>query len=566
MGLGVRADFRGKAAARLFVVALVAIGWFASALPVYADPQDPWDYEAYDCLNDRWNPLDENGNRTGQSPEPGTDEWEAFNDSHVACTDQRDSDRAQHPVPDSARSAAMYGKDVYRESEDHDGIRFHFEQFDVSAAPPVSSFEAYRPCTTEADDCPNLPDGLERFDGPYPVVIVMHGFTAQDIHHRFNTQTFAENGYLAIGVDGYGTGYVPGASGPNVQRCDNAGDLIDWLASPDSGLWGELADLDRVAIAGHSQGASCALGYQGDPRVDTIISWDINDDIGPDNCVDDHPCQPVMIQRTDGGFSSPESYPDGYPEDRNRGQAAYRQSKERGMNFMHLNMRDTVHTDWNGRGVGLAGNRLFEQASNYYNVAWLDLHLKGQLVLDDEGEVVTQHGRTEAEERAYRQEEASWAFERLTSKKFLAGTIDKHNISMGFWDPEKAEESGDPLFGGNVPYEVEGTWAIERLSPFYRSYCTLSLPNHRARGDDAGSAVVARADSGDDGDMRLTGCMVVKGAAAADDSSQAELPTNRAAAASPPLPATGGPGSLTVAGLLALAGVLALRRWQLPLR
>lgn len=488
----------------LGAVAVLATGFGLVSAPATADPVDPWDYEAYDCLNDRWNPLDANGLRTGATPEPGTPEWAEFNDSHVKCTDQRDSDRNQHPVPDSARSAAQYGTDPYRDPADHDGKRFHFKQFGTTEIPTVPSAEGYRPCTTAQGDCPDLPEGLERFDGPYPVVILMHGVIAQDIHHRFNTQTFAENGYMAFGVDGYGAGYIPGAAGPNVQRCANAGDVIEWLKSPASGEWGQLADLSRVAIVGHSQGSGCALGYQGDPRVSAIIAWDGGDSIGANNCVDGSPCAPVMFQRTDGGFSTPQAYPDGYPAGRDRGLGAYQTALERGMDVMHLTMRDTVHTDWNGRGTGLAGNRLFEQASNYYNVAWLDRHLKGKLVLDGGGNVVTNAGRSAADERAYRQAQAQSAYDRLISKKFGAGTIDKHNISMGFWDPAKAAEAGDPLFGGNVPYRVEGTWTLERLSPFYRNFCAVSVPDYVG-----GSGVVARADSGADGDMRLTGCKPV---------------------------------------------------------
>ncbi|MBW3619989.1 MAG: hypothetical protein KY461_07075 [Actinobacteria bacterium] len=491
-----------------FVGLLTILGLALGAVPALSDPEDPWDYEKYDCLDDRWNPFDENGERTGATPEPGTDEWALYDETHVACTDQRDSDRNQHPLPDSARSAATYGTDPYREPADHDGVRFHVEQLNITDIPPVSSAEAYRPCTTAPDDCPDLPEGLERFDGPYPVVIVMHGVIAQDIHHRFNTQTFAENGYIAIGVDGYGAGYVPGLGGPNVQRCANAGDVIDWLASPASGEWGELADLSRVALAGHSQGSGCALGYQGDPRVHAILAWDGGDAVGAENCVGDAPCQPIMFQRTDGGFSSPRSYADGYPEGRDRGQAAYEDGVARGLDVLHLTFRDTVHTDWNGRGSGLTGNRLHEQATNYYNVAWLDRHLKGRLVVDEAGEVVTQHGRSEAEERSFRQEQALSAFDRLTSKVFPAGTIDKHNISMGFWDPELAAQSGDPFFGGNVPYRIEGTWTLERLSPFYRSHCTLSVPNYRAGADGGpGSVEAAIADSGVDGDMRIGGCV-----------------------------------------------------------
>jgi len=487
------------------VAAAVALVGPALHSPAQAEPVDTWDYATHDCLNDRWNPLDEHGNRTGASPEPGTPEWTKFNDSHVACTDQRDTDRGKHPVPDSARSAAMYGKDVYREPAPLDNVRFHFKQFDTAEIPTVSSAEGYRPCTTAAGDCPSLPQGLERFDGPYPVVIVMHGVIAQDIHHRFNTQTFAENGYMAFGVDGYGVGYIPGASGPNVQRCANAGDVIEWLKTPASGEWGRLADLSRVAVVGHSQGSGCALGYQGDSRVSAIIAWDGGDAVGANNCVAPNPCQPVMFQRTDGGFSTPQAYEDGYPSSRNRGLGAYNAGVQRGMDVMHLTMRDTVHTDWNGYGTGLAGNRLFELASNYYNVAWLDRHLKGKLVVDAAGAVVTSAGRSEEAERAFRQAQAQSAFDRLVSKTFLPGTIDKHNISMGFWDPAKAQASGDALFGGNVPYRVEGTWTLERLSPFYRNYCSVSVPDYVG-----GSGVAAaRAESGADGDMRLTGCVPV---------------------------------------------------------
>lgn len=465
------------------------------AAPSHADNADPWDYDAYECLTDRFNPLDDAGVRTGTDPVPGTPEWAAFDDSHVACTDQRDSDRNQHFVPDSPRSAVQYGTDPYRDPALHDGKRFRFEQFGTQEIGGVPSAEGYRPCQT--DEC-DLPDELSPVDGPYPVVVLMHGVVAQDIHHRFNTQTFAENGYLAIGVDGYGAGYVPGLAGPNVQRCDNARDVLDWLATPASGEWGQLADLSRVAIVGHSQGSQCALGYQGDPRVDAIIAWDGGDAISAANCTTDQ-CVPVMFQRTDGGFSTASSYAGGYPATRDRGAPTFAAAQARGVDMMHLTMRDTVHTDWNGYGTGLAGNRYFELASNYYNVAWLDRHLKGELVLDASGAVVTSDGRDEAQERGFRQAQAQDAFDRLTSKRFLSGTVDKHNISMGFWDADKAAAAGDLLWGGNVPYSVEGTFTLDRLSPFYRSFCTISVPDYVS-----GSGSVATAQGSD---LRLGGCL-----------------------------------------------------------
>jgi hypothetical protein len=487
-------------------IAALALSGLAMPLgSAQAAPTDPWDYAAYDCLNDRWNPLDENGNRIGADPEPGTAAWTARNTSHVECTDQRDSDRGQHPVQDNARSAAMYGEDWYRKPAPLDNVRFHFRQFNVTEIPLVPSAEVYTPCSNAPGDCPGLPAGLERFEPPYPVVVVMHGVIAQDIHHRFNTQTFAENGYMAIGVDGHGAGFLPGVSGPNSQRCANPSDVLDWLATDASGAYGDQADLSRVAVAGHSQGSACALGYQGDPRVHAIIAWDGGDSIAANNCTGSNACQPVMYQRTDGGFNEPTSYPTTYPAGRNRGLVAYQTHKARGMDVFHLSARDTVHIDWNGRGVGFAGNRLFEQFGNYYNVAWLDRHLKGKLVLSGD-----ETPAEEAAERAARQAIAQDAFDRLTAKRFPAGSIDKHNISMGFWDPAKAEASGDPLFGGNVLYAIEGTWTLERFSPFYRSFCSVSVPDY-VNGSDGrpGSPTTVRADSGEGGDVRLNGCPVV---------------------------------------------------------
>ena len=114
VGVGPGPHSQGGVVRGILPVLGVLVSLIACTGVVYAEPVDDWDYAAYDCLNDRWNPLDENGNRTGADPEPGTAEWTAFNTSHVECTDQRDNDRAKFPLNDSARSAAQYGTDPYR--------------------------------------------------------------------------------------------------------------------------------------------------------------------------------------------------------------------------------------------------------------------------------------------------------------------------------------------------------------------------------------------------------------------------------------------------------------------
>jgi hypothetical protein len=190
--------------------------------------------------------------------------------------------------------------------------------------------------------------------------------------------------------------------------------------------------------------------------------------------------------------------------------------RSRNVDTMGLSFRAWVHTDYNGNG-GPAGNRHAELTSNYFTLAWFDRYLKGKLVLDANGNVVASDGRTEAEERAYRQALAR-AYDRLrvTPTKAFDDSVDLHSISMGFWDPAKALSSPtlDPGLGGNVTYTLEGTPIWWRLSFYAPSVCFISAPNYTGGSDTSwgGTDVAARADSTVDasqglyGDMRLAGC------------------------------------------------------------
>jgi dienelactone hydrolase len=474
-----------------------------AAAAVADEPIDTWDtIVGIDCLADHFNPVREDGTKDPQGdPEPGSPEWIQRDNERLQCDNQRDYDRRTQPFVHT--TTARYGEDWYRQPFLHDGVRFQFDYFPTGTGPNgVPAMEVYRPCSNEPGDCPNLPAGLERFNAPYPVVIVHHGFIAQMTHHRFNAQAFAEAGYLAISVNG--THPVTGA--PNVQRNVNADLVLDWLASDASGDIGQDADLERVATVGHSQGAAAALSYQGDPRVDTIIAWD-----GGDGIAENNTSQPIMYQRTDGAFSAPQNTArTDYPAGRDRGLETYVKHKALGMDVFHVTLRATNHIDWNGSGVGsLAGNRFAELVINYYSLAWLDRHLRGKLIFDGDGQVVTYDGRTETEERSYRQVVAQDAFDRLVAMQF-DDSADIHNISMGFYDPVKHATSGDPLYGGNVPYSIDGLWVTDRLAQEYRSFCSVSVPDYVGGSDGSpGSPVVARADSGADGDIRFTGCRVI---------------------------------------------------------
>lgn len=495
-----------KRVARLAAV-VGGVALIATLAPAKAEPIDTFALQnpGLDCVGDRFNPVRPDGTKDPSAdPLPGTPEWIARDNERLACDTQRDSDRRAQTAYSYA-SSARYGEDPYRQPVRFAGQRFRFDYFPAgtrsadpaaAGADAVPAMEVYRPC--KPGTCGNLPSDLERFDAPYPVVVIHHGFIAQMTHHRYNAQVLAEAGYLAIVVNG--THPVTGA--PNVQRNVNGGMVLDWLKSAASGEIGKEADFDRVGFAGHSQGSAAALSYQGDPRVHTILAWD-----GGDSISDKNTSQPIMYQRTDGAFSAPQNTArTDYPAGRDRGLQTYLTHKERGLDVMHLTFRATNHIDWNGYGTGsLAGNRYGELLINYYSLAWLDRHLQGRLVLDDAGDVKTQAGRSELDERRYRQARAQDAFDRLTAMKF-DGSVDKHNISMGLYDPVQHATSGDALFGGNVPYRIKGLWVTDRLAQEFRSFCSVTVPNYLGAPN---AAPAARADSGADGDMRFTGCPVL---------------------------------------------------------
>jgi hypothetical protein len=83
------------------------------------------------------------------------------------------------------------------------------------------------------------------------------------------------------------------------------------------------------------------------------------------------------------------------------------------------------------------------------------------------------------------------AYARLTAR-VVDDSADRHNLSQGFWDPVLALTSGDPLYGGNVPYTIEGMPVADRLSFYFASKCDIGVPGGVGR---------ARSE-----DMRLNGC------------------------------------------------------------
>lgn len=469
------------------VISLMSLG-VAEAAPM--DPLPDGDNAlGYNCL----------GYDYTSDPSPGTDAWTHRDQENQYCSTQRYVDRSFQPM---GNTVPTYGQDPYRVPilPGNAGTRFRFDQPDISGIPSV---EIYRPCA--AGTCTDMPAGLQTFEPPYPVVVVFHGFTASKELHRWTTQVLAEEGYMAIAVNGTWPNPI---SAPNSQTSSNGTNVLSWL-NEHQGLAAE-ADTNRVGFAGHSQGGGVISGFQGDPRVHALVIYD-----GGTTAAANNASQPIMYQGEDGvafTFAPPTA---SVSEPRTTPEAAsgYNDLRSRSVDTMGLSFRAWTHTDYNGNG-GPAGNRWAELTSNYFTLAWFDRYVKGKLVVDGDGNVVTSGGRTEAEERAYRQALAQNAYDRLrvTTDKTFDDSVDRHNISMGFWNPEKAatSPSADPGLGGNVTYALEDTPIWWRLSFYAPSVCFISAPDYVGGSNvsygGTGSEIAARADSTVAGDIRLNGC------------------------------------------------------------
>jgi dienelactone hydrolase len=486
----------------------IALAWTGLAAAAPMDPLPDGDNPlGYDCLRYRW--VDGSGNPA--DPAPGTPAWTERDRENQYCSTQRYVDRSFQPMGDTAPT---WGQDPYRipNLPGNAGTRFRFDTPPIpgigTASAGLPAAEVYRPCpATGPEQCAGVPAGVAVVDPPYPVVVVFHGFTASMQLHRWTTEVLAEAGYMAIGVNG--TWPYP-VSAPNSQTPANGTAILAWLASADGQAMG--ADPNRVGFAGHSQGGAAILSFQGDRRVTAMVDWD-----GGTTSAAANTFQPIMYQGEDGiafTFSPPTaSNANGTAATTPQAASGYTDLRGRNVDTMGLSFRAWTHTDYNGNG-GPAGNRSAELTSNYFTLAWFDRYLKGKLALDGAGSVLTSGGRTEAEERAYRQALAEDAYDRLrvTPAKTFDASVDVHNISMGFWDPVKAATSpgADPGLGGNVTYALEGTPIWWRLSFYAPSVCFLSVPNYVGGGDvsfgGSGSDIAARADSTVAGDMRLEGC------------------------------------------------------------
>ncbi|MDD5224403.1 MAG: hypothetical protein PHE84_10455 [bacterium] len=123
---------------------------------------------------------------------------------------------------------------------------------------------------------------LDLSGGPYPLIVLSHGFMAMGRAYTYFTQHLASYGYVVAAPDFPLTNILaPGGANP-MDVVNQPGDvsfiidrMLDFSAAPGGLLSGGI-DPDHIGIAGHSQGALTVLlsayapGYL-DERVDAVF-------------------------------------------------------------------------------------------------------------------------------------------------------------------------------------------------------------------------------------------------------------------------------------------------------
>lgn len=218
-------------------------------------------------------------------------------------------------------------------------------------------------------------------------------------------------------------------------------DAADWLASGEA-PWSERMDMSRLGIVGHSAGTAASLDMANlDPqkRFDVAIALDGYSRPTPD--VKLH--VPTMIQ-----FSEQQAGVGPYPVDWDplihTPVVNSLHLLADGAPMMSIGLSASSHFEWHYVPYRLMNpvapfsntSALGNQVGHYYNLAWLDYHLKGDSELH----------KADAERR-------------LLARVF-DDSADRTNISTGTYDPAT---------NGNLPYLIEGE-AVE-------DYITVWFPN-----------------------------------------------------------------------------------------
>ena len=158
----------------------------------------------------------------------------------------------------------------------------------------------------------NVPYG----EGPFPVVIVLHGYIAPEEYERGldtlpTADALAWSGYAAIMPD-Y-RGYMGTAGGPDPLRIPYAIDALNLIESLDTL---DVLDEERVGVIGHSMGGGVATYVMVlSERVDAVVLYGaMSADQAANWTYISGQWAPYWMALTAQTYGSPESNPEGYAQ------------------------------------------------------------------------------------------------------------------------------------------------------------------------------------------------------------------------------------------------------------
>jgi dienelactone hydrolase len=153
-------------------------------------------------------------------------------------------------------------------------------------------------------------------DGPYPVVLFSHGFAGYPEQSANLVTHLASWGFVVVAPDhverslsgllGTASQGVDAREDPEVLSAALDAAVAD--AERDGSPLADLLDVDRVAVSGHSAGASAAyLTASADERIDAFIAYSIGNRRSPEGEAAERPVPavPGMVMLGDGDETIP---------------------------------------------------------------------------------------------------------------------------------------------------------------------------------------------------------------------------------------------------------------------
>lgn len=132
-----------------------------------------------------------------------------------------------------------------------------------------------------------VPDG----SGPYPLVLVLPGFSTSYTAYAEYSLFFASHGFVVLGLD---TRSNPATASHDVEAVEVT-QAIDFALS-DTSPFADKLDHTKIVVSGHSKGGKLAFYAAAlDPRIDLVIGWDPVNAGGPPCFVDPASCHRLPV-------------------------------------------------------------------------------------------------------------------------------------------------------------------------------------------------------------------------------------------------------------------------------